>query len=104
MSDVVFVDSNILVYAHDADAGPKRDRAVKSLRLLWESGAGRLSVQVLQEFYVVTTRKLKVPLSEERAARAVRGIATRPMGIHNGWREQRNSQATLTGWPPPPTR
>jgi predicted nucleic acid-binding protein len=50
MSDVVFVDSNILVYAHDADAGPKRDRAVKSLRLLWESGAGRLSVQVLQEF------------------------------------------------------
>jgi predicted nucleic acid-binding protein len=34
-----------------------------------------VSTQVLQEFYVVTTRKLKNPLSEERAARAVRGIA-----------------------------
>lgn len=34
-----------------------------------------VSSQVLQEFYVVTTRKLKNPLSEERAARAVRGIA-----------------------------
>jgi predicted nucleic acid-binding protein len=34
-----------------------------------------ISAQVLQEFYVVTTRKLKYPLSEERASRAVRGIA-----------------------------
>ncbi len=34
-----------------------------------------MSTQVLQEFYVVTTRKLKSPLSAERAAKAVRGIA-----------------------------
>lgn len=34
-----------------------------------------VSTQILQEFYVVATRKLKNPLSEERAAKAVRGIA-----------------------------
>ena len=33
MSDVVFVDSNILIYAHDADAGPKRARAVERLAI-----------------------------------------------------------------------
>ena len=71
MSDVVFVDSNILVYAHDADAGPKRDRAVASLRLLWESGAGRLSVQVLQEFYVNVTRKLATPVARSTAREVV---------------------------------
>ena len=58
MSDVVFVDSNILIYAHDADAGIKRDRAVEKLRQLWDSGGGRTSVQVLQEFYVNVTKKL----------------------------------------------
>ncbi len=55
MSDVVFVDSNILIYAHDADAGPKQERAVAILRELWESGSGRMSVQVLQEFYVTVS-------------------------------------------------
>src|SRR5258708_23372363 len=71
MSDVVFVDSNILIYAHDADAGPKRDRAVEKLRLLWESGAGRLSVQVLQEFYVNVTKKLATRVSRSRAREVV---------------------------------
>src|SRR5438874_9832307 len=54
MSEIVFVDTNILIYAHDVDAGAKRSRAAEKLRQLWESGAGRLSVQVLQEFYVNT--------------------------------------------------
>jgi len=71
MSDVVFVDSNILIYAHDADAGPKRDRAVEKLRGLWDSGAGRLSVQVLQEFYVNVTRKLATPVSRSTAREVV---------------------------------
>lgn len=41
MSDAIFVDSNVLIYAHDADAGPKRERAIHKLKQLWESGAGR---------------------------------------------------------------
>ncbi len=75
MSDAVFVDSNILIYAHDADAGPKRDRAVERLRQLWESGTGRLSVQVLQEFYVDVTRKLSTPVSRSTAREVVSSYA-----------------------------
>jgi predicted nucleic acid-binding protein len=71
MSDVVFVDSNILIYAHDADAGPKRGRAEAILRQLWESGAGRTSVQVLQEFYVNVTRKLAAPVAHMTAREIV---------------------------------
>lgn len=58
MNDLVFVDSNILLYSQDADAGVKRERAIESLRPLWAAGTGRVSLQVLQEFYVNATRKL----------------------------------------------
>lgn len=75
MSDVVFVDSNILIYAHDADAGPKRVRAVEKLRELWGSGTGRLSVQVLQEFYVNVTRKLATPVARSTAREVVSSYA-----------------------------
>jgi predicted nucleic acid-binding protein len=37
MSDKVFVDTNILVYAHDLDAGRKHQVAMSLLRDLWES-------------------------------------------------------------------
>ena len=63
MNELVFVDSNILIYSQDADAGVKRERAIDSLRPLWETGTGRVSVQVLQEFHVNATRKLTNPVS-----------------------------------------
>lgn len=75
MSGRTFLDSNVLVYSVDespAEKG-KHERAVELLSAQPENLV--VSTQVLQEFYVVTTRKLKSPLSEERAARAVRGIA-----------------------------
>ena|ERR1700730_6128928 len=71
MSGVAFVDTNILIYAHDADAGPKRTQAEEVLRELWESGDGRLSVQVLQEFYVNVTRKLPTPVTHMSAREVV---------------------------------
>lgn len=67
MSGVAFVDSNILIYAHDLDAGVKRERAVAKLRELWNSGTGRLSVQVLQEFFVNVTQKLATPVARSTA-------------------------------------
>jgi predicted nucleic acid-binding protein len=70
-----FVDSNILVYAHDADAGERRRRAAEVLAELWESRAGVLSTQVLQEFYVNVTRKIKTPLSLAVAREVVRDYA-----------------------------
>ena len=71
MSDVVFVDTNVLIYAHDADSGLKRTQAQALVRALWESGAGRLSVQVLQEFFVNATRKLTTPVAHSSAREVV---------------------------------
>jgi predicted nucleic acid-binding protein len=75
MSGRTFLDSNVLVYSVDESPAEKakHGRAVELLTVQPEMLV--VSTQVLQEFYVVTTRKLKKPLSEERAARAVRGIA-----------------------------
>ena len=66
-----FVDTNVLVYAHDVSAGAKRDRAQELLTSLWASGHGCLSIQVLQEFYVTVTRKVARPLDPGAAAQVV---------------------------------
>lgn len=71
-----FVDANVLVYAFDASAGRKKAAAEQLLARLWESGAGCLSVQVLQEFFVTVTRKVAHPLSVDEAADRVREFAT----------------------------
>ena len=70
-ADRQFVDTNVLVYAHDVSAGAKRERAHDLLASLWASGEGCLSVQVLQEFYVTVTRKVARPWGPEAAAQAV---------------------------------
>ena len=62
-----FVDTNVLVYAHDRDAGRKRDIALTVIRDLWERREGVLSPQVLQEFYVNATRKIPKPISKADA-------------------------------------
>ena len=67
MADKVFVDTNILVYAHDLDAGAKYEQAAALVSDLWESRNGFLSTQVLQEFYVTLTRKVSSPLSKLEA-------------------------------------
>ena len=76
MSDIVFVDSNILIYAHDIDAGIKQQRAEQRLRELWASGNGRLSTQVLQEFFVNVTRKLATPVAKATAREVVATYGT----------------------------
>ncbi|HUY45807.1 MAG TPA: PIN domain-containing protein [Streptosporangiaceae bacterium] len=70
-----FVDTNILVYAHDETAGEKRDRARSLLAELWESGDGCLSVQVLQEFFVTVTRKVPKPLDAVSAAAIIADLS-----------------------------
>ncbi len=61
---VEFVDTNILVYAHDRGAGAKHDRSVELLERLTEDGSGALSIQVLAEFYVTATKKLGMTSQE----------------------------------------
>lgn len=67
MSVKAFVDSKVFIYLHDVTAGHKRDRAKELITALWESGEGCVSVQVLQEFYVSSTRKLGMPHDEAEA-------------------------------------
>lgn len=70
MSGKTFVDTNVLIYAHDVDAGRKHEIAKTVLRELWVSRTGILSTQVLQEFYVNVTRKIRAPLPKP-AARSI---------------------------------
>lgn len=62
-----FLDTNILIYAHDVDAGDRHWQAKAVVRALWETGTGMLSTQVLSEFYVNVTRKIPSPLPPARA-------------------------------------
>ncbi len=62
MSDKTFIDTNVLIYAHDVDAGEKHRIAKAVLHGLWSDRTGVLSMQVLQEFYINVTRKIAFPL------------------------------------------
>jgi predicted nucleic acid-binding protein len=72
MTGKVFVDSNVLVYAHDRDAGAKQQRAAERLKELWQSGLGRLSTQVLQEFYVTASQKIRRPVARSVVREVIR--------------------------------
>jgi len=54
----VFVDTNVLVYANDRAELRRRPLALARLDELWRTRTGVISTQVLQEFYVVATRRL----------------------------------------------
>jgi len=71
MTDKYFVDTNILLYAHDPSAGAKRDRARQLIEHLWTTGKGVLSTQVLQELCVNLRRKVKPPLPVDEIRRLV---------------------------------
>ncbi|HWZ84004.1 MAG TPA: PIN domain-containing protein [Terriglobales bacterium] len=62
MADKYFVDTNILIYAHDPSAGVKHDRANQLIAQLWHTGEAVLSTQVLQELCVNLRRKVARPL------------------------------------------
>jgi predicted nucleic acid-binding protein len=76
MTALVFVDTNVLVYSRDASEGEKQRRAMKWMTHLWRTRTGRLSYQVLQEFYVTVTQKLSPGLDREAARSEVRTFMT----------------------------
>jgi predicted nucleic acid-binding protein len=71
MSDKYFVDTNILLYAHDRSAGVKHERARKLIEHLWATGEGVVSTQVLQELCVNLRKKVSQPLPSEEIRRLV---------------------------------
>jgi predicted nucleic acid-binding protein len=69
MSDRAFVDTNVLVYAHDTASGPKHHRARELVEDLWNTRGGVISTQVLQELYVNVRRKVQAPVPVAEARR-----------------------------------
>ena len=78
MSDRYFVDTNILMHAHDTAAGEKHRRAKALVEDLWETRAGVVSTQVLQELAVNLRRKTKKPLD----AKATRDVVSDYLAWH----------------------
>jgi len=83
MIDKVFVDTNILVYAHDLDAGRRHEVAKDIVSKLWESRTGVLSTQVLQEFYATLTRKIPNPLDKSVVRRLIRNYSHWEVVVNN---------------------
>jgi predicted nucleic acid-binding protein len=70
--NVVFVDTNVLIYSEDGAVADKQAQANAWLTVLWQRRLGRTSTQVLNEFYVNVTRKAKPPMPAGDARAEVR--------------------------------
>jgi predicted nucleic acid-binding protein len=68
----VFVDTNVLLYSEDGAHPQKQARAIAWLTELWKRRCGRLSTQVLNEFYVSATRRVQPPMPAGDARAEVR--------------------------------
>ncbi|MBI5212813.1 MAG: PIN domain-containing protein [Nitrospirae bacterium] len=73
--DKVFVDTNVIVYAYDIDAGSKHQIAVNIMKDLWRSGLGMLSIQNMQEFFVIVTGKIKTPIDVSTAKEIIKRLS-----------------------------
>lgn len=91
MTAKVFVDTNVLVYSRDASEPQKQKLAMAWMAHLWRTRTGKLSYQVLQEFYLTATAKLQPGLDPENARRDVRSLlAWQPIVVNervleNAW-------------------
>ena len=84
MAARVFVDTNVLVYSRDASEPQKNKQAIAWMSHLWNMRAGRLSYQVLQEFYITVTEKLDPGLDRESARKDIRSLLPwRPISVDN---------------------
>ena len=74
MTAKVFVDTNVLVYRRDASEPHKQEQAMAWMAHLWSTKTGKLSYQVLQEFYITVTSKLQPGLNPEDARKDIRSL------------------------------
>lgn len=84
MSDKRFVDTNILMYAHDSTAGAQHDRAKVLLEQLWQKRTGAISTQVLQELAVNLRRKVATPLPAKAIQEVVADYLTWHVVVNDG--------------------
>jgi predicted nucleic acid-binding protein len=77
MKDKIFLDTNIFVYAMDStpEMSLKRDTARRLIREHIENESGVISLQVIQEFYQVATKKIATPISTEDALQFIQHLS-----------------------------
>ena len=91
---LVFVDTNVLVYLRDSRDSGKQQAAAEWMALLWETRAGRISPQVLHEYYVTVTARLRPGLSREEAREDVTALRSwhpphpTPALLEGAWQEE----------------
>ncbi len=76
MTALVFVDTNVFVYARQSNEPLKQPLAERWLESLWRDQLGRTSIQALNELYVTLTQKIDPALAEEEAWGYVRSFMT----------------------------
>ena len=84
MSDKYFVDTNILMYAHDKAAGARHERAKAIVEELWRDRTGVVSTQVLQELAVNLRRKAGRPLDGKATREVVADYLTWQVVVNSG--------------------
>ncbi len=84
MSAKHFVDTNILLYAHDISAGIKHERAKALIEDLWRTRSGVVSTQVLQELCVNLRRKAGRPLELKATRELVADYLSWQVVVHTG--------------------
>jgi predicted nucleic acid-binding protein len=84
MSDKYFVDTNILMYAHDTSAGEKHERAKALVEELWRDRTGAVSTQVLQELSVNLRKKVRRPLDAKATRDIVADYLTWQVVVNGG--------------------
>jgi predicted nucleic acid-binding protein len=84
MSDRYFVDTNILMYAHDTSAGEKHERAKALVEELWRDRSGVVSTQVLQELAVNLRKKAGKPLDTKTTREIVTDYLAGQVVVNGG--------------------
>ena len=101
MTAAVFVDTNVLVYARDSRDAARQARAGAWLAHLWRTESGRLSTQVLSEYYATMTRKLVPGLTRDEAWQHVQSLLLwrpRPVDEHLLARAQELDRRHRLSW------
>jgi predicted nucleic acid-binding protein len=83
-AEKIFVDTPVLLHAHDLDSGLKRAIAEQVLKQLWHDETGVLSTQVLQELYAGLTEGLASPVPRRAARDLVHAYSVWPVVTLDG--------------------
>lgn len=81
---LVFVDTNIFLYANAPDQGEKHVLAKELIMRLWADGNGVISTQVLQEFFVNLSKHRSAPLDPKTARSAVENLLAWTVVVNDG--------------------